>query len=197
MGALLQHAYVVANQTALSSLTACTHPIHPAMKKTHPFGLLLTCLLASLGAHAQNAQGPAVVAAAGQTFVAHGLVLDWTVGEVAVMAWQPAGSQAQVLEGFHRGAWSPAELPDVTADALAVYPNPFKTDVWVQVSPMAEAIQVEVYDLQGRQLRAFTQKPEAGRVRLNLAELPMAGYMLSVFDPVSRKRTSHLISKND
>jgi hypothetical protein len=36
-----------------------------------------------------------------------------------------------------------------------------------------------------------------GRVRLDLAELPMASYVLSVFDPASRKRTIHLILKND
>lgn len=168
------------------------------MKKIPPSGLLLTCLLGSFGAHTQNAPSPAVVAAAGQTFTAHGLVLDWTVGEVAVMAWQPAGGPAQVLEGFQRGAWQPAERPEVGgATALAVYPNPFKTDVWVQVSPTAQSIQVEIYDLQGRQLQALTQKPEAGRVHLNLTDLPVAGYMLSVFDPAIRKRNSHFILKND
>ena len=168
------------------------------MRKIPPSGLLLACLLSSFSARAQNASGPAVVAAAGQTFMAHGLVLDWTVGEVAVMAWQPAAGPAQVLEGFQRGAWQPAERPEAgAATALAVYPNPFTADVWVQVSPTAEAIQIEIYDLQGRQLRALTQKPEAGHLHLNLTDLPVGGYMLSVLDPVSRKRNFHFILKND
>lgn len=167
------------------------------MKKIPPPGLVLTCLLGCFGAHAQTAPAPAVLAAAGQTFTAHGLVLDWTVGELAVAAWRPAAGPAQVLEGFHRGYWAPAEPTEAATEALAVYPNPFKSEVWVRVPADAGAIRLEVYDLQGRQVHAQTQKPELGRVRLNLAELPVAGYMLSVFDPVSRKRTTHLILKND
>ena len=167
------------------------------MKKLRPPCLLLTCLLGSLGARAQTTPAPAVLGSAGQAFTAHGLVLDWTVGEVAVAAWKPGGSSAQVLEGFHRGNWAPTEPADAVTDARAVYPNPFKSEVWVKVPAETKTVQLELYDLQGRQLRSVAATPEQGRVRLDLADLSVAGYLLSVFDPASRKRTTHFLLKND
>ena len=163
------------------------------MKTILPYGVLAASLLAGFVARSQAILPPLVVGAAGQTFKANGLVLDWTVGEVAVAAWQPAGGAAQVLEGFHRGAWLPA-APDAVG---AVYPNPFKGEIWVQAPPLATSLQLEVYDLQGRQLRSLTKTPEMGRVGLDLTELPVAGYVLSVFDPATRKRTTHLLVKKD
>ena len=159
--------------------------------------LLLACLLGSFGARAQDGAAPAVLGAAGQTFTAYGLALDWTVGEVAVAAWRPVGGPAQVLEGFHRGSWAPAELADAAVDARIVYPNPFKSEVWVKVAAETTAVQLEMYDLQGRRLRSLTATPEHGLVRLELADLPVAGYVLSVFDPASRQRTIHFLFKND
>lgn len=159
--------------------------------------LLLTCLLGSFGARAQTSAAPAVLGTAGQTFTADNLVLDWTVGEVAVAAWQPVGGPAQILEGFHRGTWVPAELADAAVDARVVYPNPFKSEVWVKVAAETTAVQLEVYDLQGRRLRSLAATPEQGLMRLELADLPVAGYVLSVFDPASRQRTIHFLLKND
>ncbi|WP_375436315.1 T9SS type A sorting domain-containing protein [uncultured Hymenobacter sp.] len=163
------------------------------MKKLRPYCLLAAGLLGSLSAWSQTTPAPAVLGAAGQAFQANGLVLDWTVGERAVVAWQQAGT-AQVLEGFHRGAWAPAAT---AFEDLAVYPNPFKTEVWVRVPATTPAVQLEIYDLQGRQLRTLTQTPELGHVRLDLADLPVASYVLSVFDPATHRRTTHFILKNE
>jgi len=163
------------------------------MKTIRPYGLLAASLLACFAARGQAGSPLQVLGAAGQTFTANGLALDWTVGEVAVAAWQPANSTAQVLEGFHRGTWLPAE----PGEEVAVYPNPFKGEVWVQAPATATSLQLEVYDLQGRQLRALTQTPEMGRVSLDLAELPVAGYVLRVLDPATGKRTTHLLFKKD
>lgn len=163
------------------------------MKTMRPYGLLAASLLGCFAARAQAGPPLQVIGAAGQTFAANGLTLDWTVGETAVAAWQPAGGAAQVLEGFQRGTWLGAE----PGEEITVYPNPFQGEVWVQAPAAATALRLEVYDLQGRQLRALTQTPEMGRVGLDLAELPVAGYVLRVLDPATGQRITHLIFKKD
>lgn len=163
------------------------------MKKLRPYGLLVVGLLGgSLAARSQASPGPLVIGAAGQAFTANGLVLDWTVGEVAVAAWQPAGA-AQLLEGFHRGTWQAAPA----LAAVSVYPNPFKTEVWVRLPAALAAATLTLYDLQGRQVRTFAASPEGSTLHLDLADLPVAGYVLSVYDPASGQRTFHVLVKND
>lgn len=161
------------------------------MNQLKQYGLLTVLLLAGLGARGQKHQAPAVVGVAGQAFAAHGLLLDWTVGEMAIGTWQPLG-QPQMLEGFHRGLWTPLAF-----SAVEVYPNPFKSDVWVRVPETAEKVTLEIYDLQGQKVRAVHATPKLGNVRLELGDLPMAGYMLRVYEPASQRRTTHLLLKND
>lgn len=163
------------------------------MKKLRPYGLLAAGLLGSFAAHSQASQSPMVIGAAGQAFTAHGLVLDWTVGEVAVATRQPAGA-AQLLEGFHRGPWQPEAAPE----AVSVFPNPFKSEVWVRLPASRETGHLALYDLQGRQLRTLMAAPNsAGTIHLDLADLPVASYVLSMYDPSSGRRTFHIIVKND
>lgn len=161
------------------------------MTQLKQYGLLTVLLLAGLSARGQKNQAPAVVGVAGQAFAAHGLLLDWTVGEVAISAWQPAG-QSQMLEGFHRGLWA-----SVVPNVVEVYPNPFKSEVWVRVPETIGTVTLEIYDLQGLKVRSFQAKPNLDNVCLDLSDLPVAGYMLRVFDPVSQRRTTHLLLKND
>lgn len=160
------------------------------MKKLRPYGLLAAGLLGGFEAHSQAQM---VIGAAGQVFTAHGLVLDWTVGEVAVATRQPAGA-AQLLEGFHRGHWQ----PEVASEVALVFPNPFKSEVWVRVPASATAVHLVLYDLQGRQVHMLAEPPNnVGMVHLDLADLPVASYVLSVYDPSSGRRTFHIIVKND
>ncbi|MDO7884023.1 T9SS type A sorting domain-containing protein [Hymenobacter cheonanensis] len=163
------------------------------MKKIRPYGLLAVGLLGgSFAARSQASPAPTVLGAAGQEFSAAGILLDWTVGEVAVAAWQPAGA-AQLLEGFHRGPWQPVAAPE----AVSVYPNPFRSEAWVRLPATAAAAQLTLYDLQGRQVRTFSATAEGGTLHLDLADLPVAGYVLSVYDPASGHRTFHVLVKND
>jgi hypothetical protein len=161
------------------------------MKKLRPSLFLAFCLLGSFSARSQISPEPMVVGSAGQEFANHGLTLDWTIGEVAVAAWRPAGS-AQLLEGFHRGPL----LPE-SAAGVVVFPNPFKTEIWLQYSAAQKALRLELYDLQGRLLRTLTSAPGLATVHLELADVPVAGYVLAVYDPASGRRTTHFILKND
>jgi len=153
------------------------------------------------GAHVaagQATQTPMVLGAAGQPSKnSSGPSLDWTLGEVAVAAYENPKAGQVLLEGFHRSDLDPLLSPKMgpkltTAEA---FPNPFRSALTLSLPVSPAATLVQVLDVQGRVLRSFTLAPGIATTQLDLSELPVANYVLSLRNTVTQERWSQVVQK--
>jgi hypothetical protein len=157
--------------------------------KTHLLLLLLVC------AHAYtHAQAPVL-----QVFASGGLAAGpqaFTLGETFV-AYHSAGN-ALVTEGFHQPQFGPASaLPQPEGPfSLDVFPNPTLHDATLRATQARDhALAVQLIDLHGRILWSSSLPPGELELRLPLAALASAVYVVRVSDPTRREATHFRIEK--
>lgn len=107
-------------------------------------------------------------------------------GTVVMKAWVIGDSANTVVTGVYKvTAQHPVGVEDkVQNENLLVYPNPAKDYVMIRNLPLNEVSTVEVYNLLGRKLLAFSQPPMATEVahKFDLTSLAKGIYMIRVFD---------------
>jgi hypothetical protein len=150
-------------------------------------------------AFSQTNQPLAVLGAAGQpSQTTSGATLDWTLGEVAIAAYENPKAGQVLLEGFHRSDLDPLLSPKM-GPSLAkaeAFPNPFRSNLTVSLPVSPAATLVQILDVQGRVVRSFTLAPGTGSTSLDLSDLPLANYVLSLRNTVTQERWTQLVQKN-
>ena len=146
--------------------------------------VMLFYLSISISLNAQPA-GPSVVASGGSSTEGKNLVLEWTLGELAVRSI--ATSQGMFTEGFHQPVLTVEEiaLPNPTrAKApleLTVAPNPVHSTLNIRLHSEIEGkVVISLFDPQGRRLRSFTTNPSGSDLEWDMSNYPAALYHLSV-----------------
>lgn len=166
------------------------------MKKIIP--LLVFCACCSFSSAAQSREA-AVISAAGANMKAADIEIDWSIGEVAVAAYQNPKSRQSLLEGFQRSYLSIIKSDKIAAslDALQVYPNPFQSTVTVALPEPSPNVRLEVFSMDGRNLMSQKMTPESGLLKINLSDLPVGSYLLSFLNTSTGERKSQLILKSE
>ena len=157
--------------------------------KTNLLLILLLC------AHAYTyAQAPVL-----QVFAAGGIATGsqtFTLGETFV-AYHATGN-ALVTEGFHQPQFGLVSvLPQLEGPfSLDIFPNPTLQDATLRATHVRdEALAVQLIDLHGRILWTSALPPGALELRLPLAALASAVYVVRVSDPTGSDATHLRIEK--
>ncbi|OUJ74079.1 T9SS type A sorting domain-containing protein [Hymenobacter crusticola] len=161
--------------------------------------LVLMGLVGSHAAVSQTSQPLVVLGAAGQPFQAlGGASLDWTLGEVAIAAYENPKEGQVLLEGFHRSDLNPLLSPKMgpALTKTEAFPNPFRSTLTLNLPVSPAATLVQLFDVQGRLVRSFTLAPGTASTNLDLADLPLANYVLSLRNTVTQERWTQLVQKN-
>jgi hypothetical protein len=160
------------------------------MKTLIPLLLLLSCQLCPR----VQAQAPVL-----QVFAPGGIATGpqtFTLGETFV-AYHATGN-ALLTEGFHQPQFGPmSALPQPEGPfSLDVFPNPTLQDATLRATQARDhALAVQLIDLHGRILWTSALPPGELELRLPLAALASAVYVLRVSDPTGSDATHLRIEK--
>lgn len=107
-------------------------------------------------------------------------------GTVLLKAWVIGDSASTVVTGvFKAAAQEPVGVKPVKGENISIYPNPSKDFVFIKNLPLNEVSTVEVYNIFGRKMLAFSQPPltsESAVHKFDLSALAKGIYMIRVFD---------------
>lgn len=159
--------------------------------------LLISAVFSSFCAFCQT-QEAKVVGAAGQVLKAGSVSLDWTLGEVAIEAFQNAKVGKVLLQGFHR-----SDLLTIASGKAGpslrtteVFPNPFESEITVKIQDTNAEVVIQIHDMQGRLLRSFSSLSGLSTTRLDLSRLPLSNYLLVLYNTTTHEREAYIIQKN-
>ena len=114
---------------------------------------LLTASFLSLcmGVSAQSIS-PEVIASSGEHFEAGNAQLSWTIGEPMIETYT-AGSN-MLTQGFHQTELMITSIEEENTPNLQVdvYPNPVRENVNIDLKGNEEELQMDLYDMKGKQL---------------------------------------------
>ena len=150
------------------------------MKKS--FLLLVPAAGISYCATAQQLS-PELVSSAGGSATAAGVVLDWSLGEVAVETVSTATTL--YTQGFHQPTLQVVALaraPDAAPGPLfSAAPNPVESVLTVFMpANLPEEVQLSLTDASGRLLTTQLSLPHQAQQQLSLVDLAAGLYFLSV-----------------
>lgn len=103
-------------------------------------------------AHAQE-NDLRVISPAGSTYEGTGILLEWTVGEVAVQTLENPNNI--LSQGFHQPVYNTVSIQPIPKDigTLSVLPNPFSAFFEITMTfENSEKGIMEVYDMYGKQI---------------------------------------------
>lgn len=162
----------------------------------------VVCLLLGTGMAAAQSLTPTVVASSGGFATAAGGSLSYTTGEMTMVKTFTNGSNT-LTQGFQQsdsavaiGIVDPAKGAD---GAVALYPNPASTQVWVAFEfAAAGEVEVKLLDLLGQQLAvAYTGNYTAGKEAhaIDCRLLTAGNYLLSVAYKTSSGAAPQIITR--
>lgn len=149
------------------------------MKIKLSFALFLFCSLGSLSAQTLSRQN--FNAASGNSNN-----LTYTLGDFVVLQSTNLGVGSQPGEGISTGVEE-----DVLASPHQLYPNPFKTEIVVQLGNALQSATIEIHDFTGRLLQTIYVKENIQT--LDLRSLPDGMYFAEVI--VGKSSSIHKIIK--
>lgn len=167
--------------------------------------LLLILLFITAGISAQQyLLQPSIIAPAGDQNWSPDLMLDWTVGEVAIESLH-AGDRL-FTEGFHQSDLQVVRIlpePVVQPESISgepvgvqVYPNPVSHFLTIQIhNARQQQYQVSVFDLNGRQLMARNMYPYSGSAEIDFSAFVQGMYLLRIINTDTGQQSSYRIAK--
>ncbi|MBF9252716.1 T9SS type A sorting domain-containing protein [Pontibacter sp. 172403-2] len=160
--------------------------------------LLFLCSFCSLPSIAQS-QEASVISAAGSSMKAADIQIDWSIGEVAIEAYENPKARQALLEGFHRSYLSTVKSDKIATplDGIQVYPNPFQKAITIALPAPNANIQLEVFAMDGRNLVSRKMSLDDKLLKINLSNLSVGSYLLSFLNLSTGERTSQIIQKSE
>lgn len=145
-------------------------------------------------AHAQE-NDLRVISPAGSTYESSGILLEWTVGEVAVQTLENPNNL--LSQGFHQPTYNIVSIEPIPKEIgkLSVLPNPFTSFFEITMAfENSENGVIELYDMYGKQI--FKTPFEGKSVVENYVttKLTPGAYLLVIsFSNHSFTQTIHLV----
>jgi hypothetical protein len=153
--------------------------------------LLALSFLTIAGVHAQSGDQH-IIATQGGHAKGKDISVSWTLGDLVTDA--SVTSTDLITQGFQQPIVTVRDITDVTVDKgnsndpaittrsttldAAVYPNPFGTDITVNVNNEEREYYIDVMDASGKLL--LRNKVASPQEIINLRELPEAQYLLRI-----------------
>ena len=166
------------------------------MKKM-TFQILCACASFLMTAGIANGQSIErdVIAAAGDYFVTPTFSLSWTLGEPVT---ETVRNDYMILtQGFQQGekvTLTTVKDPLAGLFDIKVFPNPTADVLNIAIhSDKNEIITVQLYNLNGE--KVLSEKTQEKNIRLNLADLSSASYLLSLRKLNGELITTYVINK--
>ena len=155
--------------------------IKPITKFTRIFMMVFLqfALIAGIANYA-NAQelNPSVISSGGETFIASGYSLDFTIGEIVTESYTEQG--LMLSQGFLQGKEEGLAINELTInpDDIDVYPNPSNNIVYINYKGEVKPIRIEINNIQACLVRSviFENNPMA----INLQQLNPGLYILRI-----------------
>lgn len=122
-----------------------------------------------------------VVAAAGTSYEANGLVLDWTLGEVIIQTLE--NPSVTLTQGFHQPQYSLVAVHTIPTDkgVISVLPNPFLEGFEIKIKfKNSEKGTVHLYTMDGSLIWKDIFEGKEILKKYDATALPSGSYMLSV-----------------
>jgi hypothetical protein len=137
-----------------------------------------------------------VTASGGNSVVASGIILDYTIGEPAVTTLNAGGSI--LTQGFQQPDLINVGITDAVTGSftISLYPNPVHNDLHVMVSSSVGIdLHLEIFDISGKitvQFEAFFPvNTTASVLQIDVSHLKPAPYMVRITDQIT-KRVQHI-----
>ena len=148
---------------------------------------LYLCILHSLSLSAQQVT-PVVINAAGRSGSSANIFIDWTIGEMPLIATY-SGPGLSVTNGFLQAGsgflpTSLRDLPSLTSSEIKIFPNPVSDEMQVQFQlNNAGKIQIILFDISGKKLidRQWIYSGGSQVHRVNLKKYPQGSYQLFLY----------------
>ena len=154
------------------------------------FRLFLTILaLAATDSVAQS-----VISTSGNCFERSGLVMTYTIGELAIETFY--SDKSILTQGFNqpRHRTSAIEIVPESVGQIVFYPNPTRDQISVTVRTGQEiSVDIEIMDLSGKKLMRFSE--EADHFLIDLDRFLSGMYYIRIFDTVSGRISTHKVIK--
>lgn len=122
-----------------------------------------------------------VVATAGSSYEANGLVLDWTLGEVSIQTLE--NSSTILTQGFHQPLYSLVAVHTISEDigVISVLPNPFSDAFEIKMNfKKSEKGTVQLHTMEGNLLWKKTFGGKDLLEKYDAAILPSGSYLLAI-----------------
>ena len=115
-----------------------------------------------------------LVGAAGQSNSNADIILDWSVGEVAIQSY--GTPELRITEGFHQPRYSVISLNDeIEPSYLEIYPNPATEVLIISNKSNYELIKSEIYNNTGQLLSSYREN------RIDLSTLLSGHYIIRAY----------------
>ena len=122
---------------------------------------------------------PEVISAAGGSNQIKGILIDWTMGELAVSRWSTP-SNGSVTEGFHQPRLQVYKVGTTSSASISIAPNPVQSVLHLNVlSKEKNGLSATLIDVQGRILQQLTTL-EVGQFEVKMMNYPAGVYFLSL-----------------
>ena len=162
--------------------------------------LLLMVLLSSSGFG--QTLSPSVISSAGQENASSSIQLSWTLGELAINDFFTGFGL--LTEGFHQPQLSVqeitsdnAQVTDVEAYAISVFPNPVSNSlVVINDTPKSQLFNVILYDTQAKVHYKETILNGESEFTIDVSSLAQGIYFLHFLNPDNEQKQVFRISKN-
>ena len=149
--------------------------------------LFSLCVLHSLSLYAQQVT-PVVINAGGSSGSSSNIFIDWTIGEMPVIATY-SGTSLAVTNGFLQAGngflpTSLRDLPSLTSSEIKIFPNPVSNEMQVQFQlNNAGKIQIILFDISGKKLidRQLIHSGGSQVHLINLKRYPQGSYQLFLY----------------
>jgi len=144
---------------------------------------MILTLLPFAGAALVNGQSisPQVIASAGTHYTGSNAQLSWTIGE-PVITTVSNGSNI-ITQGFHQTLLTVISVEEQTVAGVNVnvFPNPTSDMVNINIVNNLKALQMDLFDMNGKLLHARKIGAAEGNVQISMTDYARANYLLRIY----------------
>jgi hypothetical protein len=158
-------------------------------RKTQAMKKQILLLIAAVLTTAVSAQE--VVSSGGDSLEGSGVILDFTVGQLAI---ETLNGSAQLTQGFHQTELEIVAVREMDSASFSVYPNPTSDKLTFDLSSFNEVQSIDILDLSGRVV-LHAEGSLSASLELDLSHLSRGSYVARIIYNQSSDSSSTLIQK--